>query len=143
LGCSQKICSTRARSGGPAWDKPLVVLIDQGTASMGEILAAALKEQAGATLIGSTTAGAVAGSIVAPLSDGSALQVTTLRIDSSLGTVLNVVGLQPDVAVPPAGSTARAPGDAALDAALAYLHTPVQADRSKVIEPSAGTLIAA
>jgi carboxyl-terminal processing protease len=137
--------TTRASAGGPQWTKPIVVLIDQGTASMGEILAAALKEQAGAPLIGSNTAGAVAGSIVIPLSDGSAIQVTTLRIDSSLGSVLNVVGLQPDVAVPPPTAATRGPGDAALNAALAYLRAPVQAGGSAWAEPMApgGRVVAA
>jgi len=129
--------TSRASSNGPTWNKPLVVLIDQGTASMGEILAAALKEQAGATLIGSTTAGAVAGSIVVPLSDGSAIQVTTLRIDSSLGTILNVVGVQPDVSVQsPAGSSSGGANDPVLAAALAYLHRPVQASSSALPEQS-------
>jgi carboxyl-terminal processing protease len=128
--------TSRASSNGPTWNKPLVVLIDQGTASMGEILAAALKEQAGATLIGSTTAGAVAGSIVVPLSDGSAIQVTTLRIDSSLGTILNVVGVQPDVPVQSATGSSGGANDPVLAAALSYLHRPVQAGSSMVPESS-------
>ena len=109
------------------WTKPLVVLIDSGTASMGEILAAALKEQAGATLIGATTAGAVAGSIVVPLSDGSAVQVTTLRIDSSRGTVLNVIGLRPDIAIPTPEGAARGTTDTVMDAAMAHLRNAPRA----------------
>jgi carboxyl-terminal processing protease len=115
--------TVRASSNGPRWSKPLVVLIDQGTASMGELLAAALNEQVGATLIGSNTAGAVAGSVSVPLSDGSAMQITTMRIDSSLGAMLNVDGLQPDVRVPRPEPATRGATDPALDAALTYLRT--------------------
>jgi carboxyl-terminal processing protease len=117
----------RVSSAGPMWTKPIVVLIDRGTASMGELLAAALKEQAGATLIGSNTAGAVAGSITVPLSDGSAMQITTVRIDSSLGAMLNVDGIHPDVNVSPRDPGASRATDPVLDAALTYLRGRVTA----------------
>jgi carboxyl-terminal processing protease len=89
--------TTRTTRVDASWTRPMNVLIDDGTASMGEILAAALQEHEVARLIGVTTSGSVAGSIVVPLSDGSGLQVTTLRIDSGLGTVLNNIGVHPDI----------------------------------------------
>ena len=101
------------------WTKPLAVLVDEGTASMGELLAAAIQEQRIAPVIGTKTAGAVAGSLVLPLSDGAAVQVTVVRIDSGLGRVLNQVGLQPDVEVRPAASPSE--GDQQLDHALGIL----------------------
>ena len=86
---------------------------------MGEILAAAIQEQHIAPIIGVKTAGAVAGSLVLPLSDGSAVQVTVVRIDSGMGRVLNEVGLQPDLEVRP--TAPPAPGDQQLDLALGIL----------------------
>lgn len=120
--------TTRVASAGAVWVRPLVVLVDDGTASMGEILAAALQEQGLGPLVGERTAGAVAGGRLVPLSDGSALQVTALRIDSGLGTVLNRVGVTPDVEVRPIDPIP--PADQVLDAALAYLRglgTPSEA----------------
>jgi len=115
--------TTTAMSGNDRiWSKPIVALIDDGTASMGEIMAASLQEEGVAMLLGSQTAGSVAGSVVVPLSDGAALQVTTLRIDSGLGTPLNGVGVSPDVSVEsPPGETADAQ-DVVLSRALEQLH---------------------
>jgi carboxyl-terminal processing protease len=104
------------------WDRPMVALVDDATASMGEILAAALQED-GTTLIGITTAGSVAGSIVVPLSDGSALQITTLRIDSGQGTRLNTVGVQPDLRIEQTNDDSRVGRDHPLDTAVDVLHT--------------------
>jgi carboxyl-terminal processing protease len=112
------------------WTKPLVVLIDEGTASMGEILAAAIQEQKIAQVIGTRTAGAVAGSLVLPLSDGSAVQVTVVRIDSGLGQVLNNIGVQPDIEIRTAPSPAR--NDEPLDAAVGML-------RARIAPPQTAT----
>jgi carboxyl-terminal processing protease len=83
---------------GPGWARPLptVVLVDDGTASMGEIFAAALRERGLARIMGRTTAGSVAAAQVYPLQDGSALQVTIFEIFSGGGARLNRVGLTPD-----------------------------------------------
>jgi len=118
------------------WDKPMVALIDDGTASMGEIMAAALQEESGTTLIGGTTAGSVAGSIVVPLSDGSALQITTLRIDSGQGTHLNTIGVQPDLKIEQTTEDSRIGRDHALDTAVDVLHTRLAND----FQPQAGSV---
>ncbi|MDQ7859854.1 MAG: S41 family peptidase [Armatimonadota bacterium] len=78
---------------------PVVVLIDEGSASAAELLAAALQEQGRATLIGAKTSGAVEASVVIDLSDDSALSVTILRLASGQGRRLEGVGVTPDVAV--------------------------------------------
>ncbi len=78
---------------------PLVVLIDESSASAAELLAAALQEHGRATLVGAKTSGAVEAGIFQDLSDGSALSVTVLRLASGLGRRLEGVGVSPDVAV--------------------------------------------
>lgn len=118
--------TTKTVSTGAVWLKPVTVLVDDGTASMGEILASALQEQASATVIGTTTAGSVAGSILIPLSDGSALQVTTLRLDSGLGKVLNNIGVLPDIEVDPTLEEVQAGVDRALDVAVSELRTQLR-----------------
>ncbi|MDQ1695937.1 MAG: carboxyl-terminal processing protease [Frankiaceae bacterium] len=80
---------------------PLVVLVDGGTASAAEIVAAALQDRGRAVLIGSRTFGK--GSVQAPtqLSDGSALELTVGHYLTPAGRSLDGVGVEPDVAVPP------------------------------------------
>lgn len=88
-------------AGGQYWERavPMVTLVDGGTASMGEILSSALQEAGIARVVGTTTAGSVAGARLFPLANGGALQITVLTITSGRGTVLNDVGVKPDVAV--------------------------------------------
>ena len=80
---------------------PLVVLVDGGTASAAEIVAAALQDRGRAVLIGSRTFGK--GSVQAPsrLSDGSALELTVGHYLTPSGRALDGVGVEPDVEVPP------------------------------------------
>lgn len=115
--------TTKTVATGLSWSKPLAVLVDDGTASMAELLAAAIQEQGLATVIGTTTAGSVAGSLVVPLSDGSALQVTTLRLDSGLGRVLNRVGVHPDVEVELTLADVQRGTDRPLDSAMNHLES--------------------
>jgi carboxyl-terminal processing protease len=79
---------------------PLVVLVDGGTASAAEIVAAALQDRGRAVLIGSRTFGK--GSVQAPsqLSDGSALELTVGHYLTPSGRSLDGVGVKPDVQVP-------------------------------------------
>ncbi len=112
---------TRVTGGGSMASLPLAVLVDSGTASMGEIFAAAVQEQGVATIIGSTTEGNVAGGKMFPLADGSALQVTVLEIQSSAGKRLNGVGVVPDETVNVDLATALTGDDPVLVRALTIL----------------------
>jgi carboxyl-terminal processing protease len=80
---------------------PLVVLVDGGTASAAEIVAAALQDRGRAVLIGSRTFGK--GSVQAPsrLSDGSALELTVGHYLTPSGRSIDGVGVEPDVEVTP------------------------------------------
>jgi carboxyl-terminal processing protease len=86
---------------GSSWGLrvPMVVLIDQGTGSSAELLASALRENGLARLLGTKSAGAVAGGQYFPLSDGAELHVTVLTVTSGQGQVLEGVGLEPDQTV--------------------------------------------
>lgn len=87
---------------------PLVVLVDGGTASAAEVVAAALQDRGRAVIIGSRTFGK--GSVQEPsqLSDGSALELTVGRYFTPKGHSLDGVGIIPDVEV----SVDAAPGSA-------------------------------
>ena len=106
---------------GVQYDIPLVVLVDGGTASMGEIFAAAVQEHGAATLVGTPTAGSVAAAQVFGLPDGSGLQVTVFEIRSSDGKPLNRIGVTPDEVVD-TGVPNAAGDDPALSRAVAILH---------------------
>lgn len=114
--------TTRSASGATAsWSLPLEVLVDDQTASMAEIFAAAVQEHGLATVLGKPTAGSVAGGQLFPLGDGSALNVTAFEVRSSTGAVLNGVGVTPDETV--LGDRASSPtgADPVLDRALALI----------------------
>ncbi len=78
---------------------PVVVLIDEASASAAELMSAARQEQGRATLVGAKTSGAVEASVLINLSDDSALSVTVLRLASGLGKRLENTGVTPDVAL--------------------------------------------
>jgi carboxyl-terminal processing protease len=85
--------------GGIATDLPLVVLVDNGTASASEIVAGALQDAGRAKIIGVTTfgTGTVLGEF--PLSDGSALRIGTVEWLTPKGRVIWHAGITPDVVV--------------------------------------------
>jgi len=105
---------------------PVVVLVDEATASAAELLAAALREHLRAPVVGTPTAGAVEASVVLDLSDGSALSVTVQRLATGLGQRLEGVGLRPDHAV----ALAAADLDRGLDTQLLRALT-VAAERAR------------
>ncbi|MEM8809467.1 MAG: S41 family peptidase [Cyanobacteria bacterium P01_G01_bin.38] len=80
-------------------DKPLTVLIDEGTASGGEILAAALQDNQRAMLVGTQTRGYNSIQSVRGLPDGSGIAVTVANWITPSGENISSTGLVPDVTV--------------------------------------------
>jgi carboxyl-terminal processing protease len=117
----------RLRGAQPILTVPLVVLVDEGTASMGELFAATVQERGAGRVLGTTTAGSVSASVVQALGDGSALQMSVERILTGGGRTLDRVGLTPDQVVPLAVSDLQAGNDPQLDAALGHLRTTLAA----------------
>jgi carboxyl-terminal processing protease len=76
---------------------PLVVLVDGGTASAGEILAGALQDNRRATLVGTRTFGKGVIQQVNALSDGSGVNVTIARYLTPAGRDINKKGITPDI----------------------------------------------
>lgn len=97
---------------------PIVVLVDEGSASAAELLAAAIKENGRGQLVGEKTAGAVEASVLIDLSDGSALSVTTFRLATGRGVRLEGVGVEPDVPAPLSASDLDAGQDRPLSSAI-------------------------
>jgi carboxyl-terminal processing protease len=88
-----------ARRGGIATEIPLVVLVNDASASASEVLAGALQDHGRAKLIGSTTYGKGSVQLIRMLEDGSALHLTTARWLTPLGRPIEGVGLTPDIAL--------------------------------------------
>ena len=74
----------------------LVLLVNGGSASASEILAAALHDNHRATLIGRRTYGKGSVQTIMPLSGGQALKITTSRYFTPSGVSINGVGIVPD-----------------------------------------------
>ena len=81
-------------------DIPLVVLINKGSASGSEILAAALRENNRAILLGEKTFGKGSVQTIVPLSDGSALRLTTSKYYTPAGESIHEEGIEPDIEIP-------------------------------------------
>jgi C-terminal peptidase prc len=78
--------------------KPLVVLVNRGTASAAEVLAGALKDSGRAKrVVGERTYGKGLIQTVVDLSDGSGVAVTVARYQTPSGTDINKIGIRPDV----------------------------------------------
>lgn len=81
----------------PLSNRPLVVLVNQGTANTAEILAAALQERGRAKLVGSRTFGSSHIQSLRRFPDGSAVSMTIARWLTPAGKDIHGQGLQPDV----------------------------------------------
>jgi carboxyl-terminal processing protease len=123
----EEVVSTRSRTqgekvyetqGGIVWRLPVVVLIDRGTASAAEILAAALADDAGAPVVGTRSFGKGVFQQEVGLSNGGALKLTIGEYFTPAGKNLAGRGIRPDVA---ASDSPRTPRDEALARGLRVL----------------------
>ncbi|MGB3616035.1 MAG: carboxyl-terminal processing protease CtpC [Elainellaceae cyanobacterium] len=85
--------------GGALTDKPMVVLVDGGSASASEILSGALQDNERAVLVGTQTFGKGLVQSVRPLGDGSGLAITVAKYLTPNGNDINKAGIAPDVTV--------------------------------------------
>jgi carboxyl-terminal processing protease len=82
---------------------PIVVLVNNGSASASEIVAGALRDHHRALILGTATFGKGLVQTVMPLSKGRALKLTTSRYYTPSGESINETGIIPDVVVEASG----------------------------------------
>ncbi len=100
-----------AKPGDIAGGKPIIVLIDGGTASASEIVAGALQDHKRATVLGITSFGKGSVQTIIPLNGGEdgALHLTTARYYTPSGRSIQATGIVPDIAVAQGAESADTP----------------------------------
>ncbi|MFH1889055.1 MAG: S41 family peptidase [Candidatus Omnitrophota bacterium] len=83
----------------PFTDMPMAVLINEGSASGSEIMAGAFQDHKRAIILGTKSFGKGSVQTIVPLSDGSALRLTTSRYFTPSGRQIHEKGIVPDIVV--------------------------------------------
>jgi carboxyl-terminal processing protease len=78
---------------------PLIVLVNEGSASASEIVSGAIQDNKRGLILGTKTYGKASVQIVIPLKDGSALRLTTASYLTPSGKLIKNEGIKPDVVV--------------------------------------------
>ncbi|PIS40233.1 MAG: hypothetical protein COT32_00820 [Candidatus Nealsonbacteria bacterium CG08_land_8_20_14_0_20_36_22] len=97
---------------------PLVILINQGSASAAEILASALRDNRGIKIIGETSFGKGSVQQLENLKDGSSLKITVANWLTPKGDLITDKGLEPDIKVEMTEEDYEQDKDPQLDKAL-------------------------
>lgn len=131
-----------AQAGDIAKGKPIIILVNGGTASASEIVAGALQDHKRARVEGSVTFGKGSVQTVVPLNDGKdgALHMTTARYYTPSGRSIQTTGIIPDVAVADSSTDEAAfesliGREANLPGHLAAEGPEVKSDVASVIRP--------
>lgn len=112
----QKPYETKGPSGLLSY--PVVVLINQGSASASEILAGALRDNRGIILIGEKTFGKGSIQELVELREGSSLKITIAKWLTPKGELISDIGLEPDIEVEMTDEDYEQEKDPQLDKAL-------------------------
>jgi len=88
-----------AKKGDKIKGKPLIVLINRGSASASEIVAGALKDQKRAILLGETTYGKGSVQSIIPLKNRGAIRLTISKYYLPSGKSISEVGVSPDITI--------------------------------------------
>jgi len=135
------VVSTRTREGevdrmsanpGDILDgAPMVVLINGGSASASEIVSGALQDHHRAVLMGVRSFGKGSVQTIMPMSDGSALRLTTARYYTASGRSIQAKGIDPDIEVAAVQAQTRVPANHSIQEADLEGHLTVEGEAGK------------
>lgn len=115
---------------GLATDLPMVVLINEGSASASEIVAGAIQDRKRGPLVGAKSFGKGSVQTLFPLPDDAGMYVTIARYTTPSGRVIDHKGLQPDYYVE-GGPVTDKKADAQLQKALGVMKNVLLAPKNK------------
>ncbi len=92
---TNEVSSTDAHT----FDKPVVVLANENSASASEIFAGAMKDRGAATVVGKNTFGKGIVQKIFPLTDGTGIKLTISKYYTPSGNEIHKVGIKPDIEV--------------------------------------------
>jgi len=98
-GRNEKKVEYRAGANSKHYQYPMIVLVNHGSASASEIVAAAMQDWGKAVVIGTTSFGKGSVQTILPLSDGSGLRLTTAKYYTPKGKSIHSIGVQPDIVI--------------------------------------------
>ena len=114
-----------AKKGDKLNGKPLIVMINNGSASASEIVAGALKDHKRAIVLGENTYGKGSVQSIIPLSDGGGIRLTVSKYYLPSGKSISEVGVIPDILIEETGENFKvnSPSDNQLNYAIKLLTT--------------------
>jgi carboxyl-terminal processing protease len=110
------------KSGGKAVDVPMVILVNEFSASASEVLTGAIMDHGRATVIGTTTFGKGSVNNMWPLNDGSGINFTVAHWFTPEGTLIEGDGIAPDIIEESTGDDSE---DVQLDRAIEVLRDQI------------------
>ncbi len=125
----------RAHDGGALRKEPVVVLVNEFSASAAELVAGALQDHRRATVVGAPTFGKGSVQTILDLPGGAGLKLTTMRYYTPKGRAIQAQGIQPDVLVE--ASVARDKGFGVVREADLENHLPAEGPPGSVAPDAA------